>query len=217
MSSEILEPNVVSPERAQSLAAVGPRRCTFEEYLKLGEDTDRTEWIDGTVIKMASDTVTHHRIVSFLAMVLSLYSEVHGLGEVFRSLFAMKLEAQRRGREPDILFVSCDRANLIKENYLDGPADLAVEVISPESVGRDRGEKFIEYEAAGIPEYWLIDPERQRAEFYELGADRLYHLAPTPEGIYESKVLTGFFLRVEWLWTTPLPTIKALRELKLIS
>ncbi len=106
--------------------------------------------------------------------------------------------------------------DLIKETYLDGPADLAVEIVSPESVGRDRGEKFIEYEAAGIPEFWLIDPERRRAEFYELSADGLYHLAAVPEGICHSKILPGFFLRVEWLWRSPAPTIEALRELKLI-
>ena len=51
----------------------------------------------------------------------------------------MKLEEQRREREPDILFVGKERKHLFKKTYLDGAADLAVEIISPESIGRDRG------------------------------------------------------------------------------
>lgn len=47
----------------------------------------------------------------------------------------------------------------MKETYLDGPADLVVGIVSPDSVGRDRGEKFYEYAQGGVPEYWLIDPQ----------------------------------------------------------
>lgn len=45
---------------------------------------------------------------------------------------------------------------------MDGTPDLIVEVTSPESLARDRGEKYVEYEAAGVREYWLIDPDRQQ-------------------------------------------------------
>ena len=114
---------------------------------------------------------------------------------------------QRSGREPDILFIVRDHLDRLKETHLDGPADLAVEVVSPESVGRDRGEKFYEYEQAGLPEYWLVDPQRERAEFYQLQGDR-YRLAfEGDEGEYRSSALTGFWLRVEWLWQEPLPRI----------
>ncbi len=128
----------------------------------------------------------------------------------------MKLAAQRRGREPDILFVGNDRRHLFKKTYLDGAADLAVEIVSPESIGRDRGEKFVEYEAAGIREYWLIDPERRQAEFYRLNSDGFYQLISTPDGIFRSEVLPDFFLRVEWFWQETLPTLRALKELNLI-
>jgi Uma2 family endonuclease len=53
---------------------------------------------------------------------------------------------------------------------------LIVEIISPESSGRDRGEKFYEYEMAGVREYWLIDPQREQVEFYELNAEGRYTL-----------------------------------------
>ncbi len=56
----------------------------------------------------------------------------------------------------------------------DGPPDLVVEVISPESVGGDRGEKFHEYEGAGIAEYWLVDPQREVLEVYVLDDGERY-------------------------------------------
>lgn len=82
---------------------------------------------------------------------------------------------------------------------------------------RDRGEKYYEYEAAGVREYWLIGPDRQQAEFYRLNqGKKRYELIP-PEGVYRSQVVPGFWLKVSWLWQRPLPRVlDVLRELKLI-
>lgn len=217
MSSEILESTESNSPVISTGQAVGPKRVTFEEYLTLGEDTDRIEWIDGEVIRMAPAAERHQELVLFLLHTVGLYVEMNKLGRVISAPFAMKLDSQRRGREPDVLFIRTDRMHIIKTNHLDGPADLTVEIISPESVGRDRGEKFAEYEQAGIPEYWLIDPLRQQAEFFELGIDNVYHLSATPDGVFRSRLLPGFFLRTSWLWQIPAPTIEALRELSLLG
>src|SRR5262249_57909952 len=132
---------------------------------------------------------------------------VQQLGKVFDAPFLMKLA--RSAREPDVLFVANDHLNRMRATLLDGPADLAVEIISPESIGRDRGVKFREYEQAGIREYWLIDPEAQRAEFYQLDAKGKYQVVPPGEdGIYHSAIVPGFWLREEWLWQDTLPEIQ---------
>ena len=68
----------------------------------------------------------------------------------------------------------------MKRLYLDGPADLVIEVVSPGNRGVDRGEKYVEYEQGGVPEYWLLDPERETHEFYQLRANGLYELATIP-------------------------------------
>jgi len=80
------------------------------------------------------------------------------IGEVDDLLMRLP-EAPRRGRVPDLLFVTSAHVGRQHPTYLDGPRDLAVKIISPDSVGRDRGEKVVEYEQAGIPEYWLADTE----------------------------------------------------------
>ena len=194
-----------------------PRRMTFEEYLTSGDEPHMSEWVDGEVIFMSPASRRHQELLTFLVTVVGLFVEVHKSGVVLPAPFAMRLAEQKRGREPDLIFVSRGRAHLVKPTYLDGPADLAVEIVSPESVRRDREEKFAEYEAAGVKEFWLIDPDDKTAEFYELGADARYRPAEVElEGVHRSKVVEGFFLRAAWLWQTPAPTLDALRELKLI-
>jgi Uma2 family endonuclease len=193
------------------------RLVTFEEFLASGDEASMSEWIDGEVIKMSPAAERHQEIILFLAQTLGLYVRLNKVGRILIPPFAMKLAADKRGREPDLIFITQDRVHLIKRTYLDGAADLVVEIISPESIGRDRGEKFVEYEAAGIKEYWLIDPDRESAEFYELGGDGRYRAATIEAAaVYRSKVIEGFFVRPVWFWQTPAPTLEALRELKLI-
>jgi Uma2 family endonuclease len=117
------------------------------------------------------------------------------------------------GREPDLLFVAAARAAQVKRTYVDGPADVAVEVISDESRTRDRREKFVEYETGGVTEYWLIDPDSRSLECYERGDDGRYRPAfAGSEGVFRSAVVEGFRFRVEWLWERP-PLREALAEL----
>ena len=149
---------------------------------------------------MAPASAAHQQLGSFLEKILGLFVELHGLGEVFRAPFAMRIQRPRRGRAPDVLFVSRGREHLLTPNYLNGPADLAIEIISPESVVRDREEKFVEYQAAGVKEYWLIDPDQLTAEFFELREDGRYHPANVDQGNYQSTVVPGFSIKLSWLW-----------------
>jgi Uma2 family endonuclease len=83
-----------------------------------------------------------------------------------------------------------------------------IEIVSEDSVLRDRGTKFAEYELDGVKEYWLIDPERERADFFVLGEDRRFERKlPDRRGFYHSTVLKGFRLNVNWLWQSPLPKV----------
>jgi len=214
---------VVSPEEAalrRRLLAVllepaQPGRMTYEEFLAWADEDTLAEWVDGEIIMTSPASLRHQSTSGFLFQLLSIFVETRRLGVVITAPFQMKLA--HSGREPDLLFVAGDHLHRLRSTYLDGPADLAVEIVSPESVGRDRGDKFTEYEAGGVLEYWLLDPQRRWAEFYHLEGER-YRLAfAGAEGSYRSAVLPGFWLRVEWLWQQPLPPVlDVLRELGLI-
>ena len=199
----------ISPAlRQQLLEALLPeqpatRKMTYEEFLAWADEDTLAEWVNGEVLMTSPASSEHQTISSFLATVIGLYVEQRNVGMLLMAPFQMKLE---HGREPDLIFVAHEHLDRLTKTYLDGPADLVVEIILPESIGRDRGDKFLEYARGGVPEYWLIDPQTHLAEFYHLRAGH-YRLALSgDEGVYHSEVLPGFWLKVEWLWQEPLPS-----------
>ena len=180
-------------------------KMSFEEFLEWADEDTLAEWVNGKVIMSSPASMIHQEISSFLGDILKLFVQNRNMGKVIEAPFQMKLS--NTAREPDLLFVSENHLDRLKKTYLDGPADMAVEIISPESIGRDRGEKFYEYEQAGIPEYWLIDPEKKRAEFYVLNSEGSYDMIKSgSKGKFQSQILPDFWLKVEWLWMEPLPS-----------
>jgi Uma2 family endonuclease len=199
------------------LASVEPRQMTrhlvtYDEFLAWADEDTLAEWVDGEVVMYSPASRRHQEIGLFLGQVIGLYVERSGAGRILLPPFQMKLA--HSGREPDLLFVAQEHLGRLKETYLDGQADLVVEIVSPESAARDRGVKFYEYAQGGVPEYWLIDPQTEWVEFYRLEEDH-YRLAfGGKEGEYHALVLPGFKLRVEWLWQEPLPSpIRTLAEI----
>jgi len=192
-------------------------KLTFEEFLRWCDEDTWAEWEDGEVIVLSPASKRHQDLRGFLEAVMTIYTEQRRLGKVLGAPFLMKTGPELPGREPDLLFIAEGHLKRLKDAYLDGPADLVVEITSPESGERDRGKKFYEYEAGGVREYWLIDPDREQAEFYRLEEGRYRLVYPDAEGIYRSEVLPGFWLRVDWLWQDPLPPVlEVLRGLELV-
>ncbi len=190
----------------------GPPQMTYEEFLDWTDEDMLAEWVDGKVILTSPASRKHQRLLSFLDRFVGLFVESRELGEVLVSPFQMKLP--NSGREPDVLFVAQKHLHRLQDTFLEGPADLVVEIISPESSARDRGDKYYEYEAGGVPEYWLLDPLTERAEFYQLDANGHYQLVRPQDGVYRSAVVPGFWLREEWLWQEPLPSpLRVLAEI----
>jgi Uma2 family endonuclease len=98
-----------------------------------------------------------------------------------------------------------DREHLARKGFFAGPPDLAVEIVSPDSVERDYVAKRHLYREAGVPEYWIIDEENRRITLRHLDRRGRYREVRPRRGRYVSHVLPGFFLRAEWLWQDPLP------------
>ena len=179
---------------------------SYDDFLAWSECGAHREWVDGHVVSMSPVTVRHQEVASFLERLLTTFVAVHSLGKVLSLEFQMKL--QHTGREPDVLFIASANLDRLHESFLDGPADLAVEVVSPDSVKRDRQEKFNEYEQGGVREYWLIDPRLSEAQFFRLNARGSFdRVAVGRDGTFRSVVLPDFWLRVEWLWQQPLPDV----------
>jgi Uma2 family endonuclease len=193
------------PRRSTPYVARVP--MTDEEFMAWDHGNRLAEWVDGEAFIYMTTTNEHERILTFLAYLLSVYCSVTGAGVIRRGPFAMRGVPGGSIREPDLAFVAAENAHRITEARLDGPADLAIEVVSDDSPARDRRAKFREYQAAGVPEYWIIDsrPRRRKADFYVLNdgpGGQQYQAAPlTPEGLYRSTVLPELVLDPAWLWS----------------
>jgi Uma2 family endonuclease len=187
-------------------------RMSYQDFLERYDDGSHIEWVDGEVIEMPPIGEEHDRLDTFLLRLLGEYLEHHPLGELRHDPFNMKTGADLPGRSPDILFVTRKNLKRLKKTYLNGPADLAVEIISPGTRAIDRGDKYFEYERGGVSEYWLIDPHRTHAEFYQRDRRGRYQLIPPdPKGVYQSRAIKGLWLKVPWLWH-PFPTLSAVRR-----
>ena len=158
--------------------AAPPAPVSFEEFLAWADEDTPAEWVDGRIILMSPSNADHQLLAGFLYRLLAHVVETRGSGLVLFAPFIMRIPSRPSGREPDVLFLSGEHLDRLRDTYVDGPADLAVEIVSPDSEERDRGEKLVEYESAGIPEYWVVDPLRRDALFYVLGADGRYHRGP---------------------------------------
>lgn len=191
-----------------------PDCMTFEQFLTDPNVPEHSEWVGGKVVELDGVNRDHCQLTCHLIAILGLYVDDRQLGCVLIRPFQTKLLDSSRA--PDLLVVLAENVERVKANYLDGPADLVVEVISPGSAGRDRGEKYFEYESAGVPEYWLIDPKREVAEFYRLDERGIYTaMQPDADGRLHSTAVPGLWIRVEWLWTRPC-SIDVAREWGLI-
>jgi Uma2 family endonuclease len=197
------------------IGKIAPERTTeqripmrYDEFqTRIPEDT-RAEWTNGEAILLMPPTIRHQDIVAFLLILLRLFVDMKRLGKALGAPCEMRLVAQDSAREPDILFVA--RANLARltAQRLVGPADLVVEVVSDESAMRDRVEKWQEYQAAGIHEYWLVDPRPGKPIVEVWGLDdtgQYQPIAPSAGGILASRVLPGFWLDRTWLEAEELP------------
>ena len=191
---------------------------TYEEFLAWCDEDTFAEWVNGRIVMMTPAADRHQMLVGFLLTILRVFVESRHLGTVLCAPFQMKTGPDLSGREPDLLYIAQERMARLRGTYLDGPADLAIEITSPESRLRDRGEKFAEYEAGGVREYWIIDPDAHRADFFRLDDEGRYQrIFPGSDGIFRSEVVPGFWLRVGWLWQEPLPPVlDVLRDLAVI-
>lgn len=177
---------------------------TYQDYLQAFDEDAHVEWVQGEAIIFAPATRGHQSLVAYLIQLLGSYIDFFQSGVLLPAPYQMKVSPDSNAREPDLLFVKTENKHYLEEQRLAGVADLVIEVVSPESVKRDNEDKFAEYEAAGIREYWIIDsrPEAPGAEFWVLDEHGQYQSMPVHNHIYHSTVLPGFWLNTAWLWNT---------------
>jgi Uma2 family endonuclease len=181
----------------------GRPRISYEEFLALPLETVHTEWVDGELVPMPSVSGAHQDVVRFVLVLLDGYLSERPIGILRYDPFQIRADPRGPGRAPDVLVLLNEHVDRLHDLFVEGPADLIVEVVSPSGATRDYVEKFREYEAAGVPEYWVIDPAHVEATFFVLRDGRYEAQDLGADGTFQSTVLPGFWIRPQWLWERP--------------
>lgn len=176
-------------ELQQNIAAEAKER---QKFYDLVHEDHKAEFINGEIV-FHSPVKRQHWLVSMqLSSQLHQHVKKRALGEV--GVEKVMIRLTRNDYEPDICFFTKEKAKDFTPGQMLFPApDFVVEITSPSTEKIDREEKFIDYAAHGIPEYWIIDPEKQTLEQYALEG-RSYQLQQklSRKGMVESLVIKDF-------------------------
>ena len=143
---------------------------TSEDYWNLPED-ERAELIDGKFYDMAPPSRIHQKLVMELSATIREYiKKNHGSCEVYPAPFAVNLDADDKDWvEPDVSVI-CD-PNKLTDRGCSGAPDLIFEIVSPTSRKMDYSLKNMIYSQAGVREYWIVDPAKERITVYHYEVD----------------------------------------------
>jgi Uma2 family endonuclease len=170
-----------------------------EDYLEL--DTNHLiEYSHGFIEVLEMPTEFHQDLVFMLAQLLARFVKARNLGKVLLAPLRVKVGLNKY-REPDVVFMLKEHSQRRNDKYWDG-ADLVMEVLSPDDRNRDLVKKRREYAWAGIPEYWLIDPEYRTITVLSLSEQHyVVHGEFTLGEQATSRLLEGFTVDLTALFT----------------
>ncbi|MCB9434723.1 MAG: Uma2 family endonuclease [Ardenticatenaceae bacterium] len=184
------------PQYAQQLQAVLAREVLKRQdfYNQISED-DKAEFINGEIILHSPVRLRHNTASGNLYRLLSSYVIAYDLGYVGHEKIMVSLT--RNDYEPDVCYFAKNTASQFQPDQMRFPApDLAVEVVSKSTEANDRGIKFADYAAHGVQEYWIIDPEAETVEQYQLEEGEYVLQVKAKTGTIESTTVAGFIIPI---------------------
>ena len=190
----------LATETIRPTTPASPRLYTYKELVaEFPESTVPCELWEGQLIMSPTPSFFHQQVLFRFQRALFDWVEPRNLGKVVGAPVDMVL-SEHRVTQPDVAFIAKERLHIIQRVIM-GPVDLAAEIISLGSRNRDRIEKRDLYEQHGVREYWIIDPEPETVDVFELVNSR-YELIMrcTPGQTAASHLLPGFEVSVRDLF-----------------
>ena len=134
-------------------------------------DGERAELIDGKIYNMAPPSFIHQKLINKLSQKITNYIDSKvGSCELVPAPFAVFLNADDKTYvEPDISVI-CDKNKLTDRGCIGAP-DFIIEIVSPSSRKMDYSKKNALYSEAGVREYWIVDPAKERTTIYRYEED----------------------------------------------
>lgn len=171
-------------------------KYTHADLVAIPYDGKRREIVDGELLVTPSPNLRHQAIARRITFAFMQYLQAHPTGEVFFAPLDVIL-SDLDVLEPDLLFVLNERRHVLQD-WVRGAPDLVVEILSPTTAANDRGPKLKAYARHGVPECWIVDPDRKAIEVYRKSPEG-YRLAETftSDQKLSSMLLPGLELSVK--------------------
>lgn len=147
------------------MARTASRRLTYEDLLALPDDGLRHELIDGEHYVSPAPSLRHQEISGNLHYILHGFLRTHPIGKVYFAPCDVVF-TPTNVVEPDLLFVSQDRSEILTARNVQGAPDLVIEVLSDSTRSMDEKRKLELYDRFGVSEYWLADPVLETVRVY---------------------------------------------------
>jgi Uma2 family endonuclease len=158
------------------MSPVASTKWTYEDLLLLPEDGLRHEIIDGEHYVNASPVTRHQRVSYRLVLAIGIYLEQHPIGELFFAPLDI-IFTRYDVVEPDLLYISNERREIITTKNIQGSPDLLIEILSQSNKKYDEVTKHALYERTGVGEYWIVDPVRNAVRVFRRNAAGRYERA----------------------------------------
>ncbi len=144
-----------------------PGPLTYEDYVELPDDGKQYEILDGELFVSPAPVPRHQRVSRNLQWILEGHLRSRRSGELLNAPIDLIL-AQTTIAQPDLLFVRAGREAIVTERAVEGPPDLVVEILSPNTTRKDRTTKAMLYARYRVSHYWILDPAERIFEGYTL-------------------------------------------------
>ena len=131
------------------------RKFTYEDYRNTPDDV-RYELLDGELALVPAPNMAHQGTSTILLRLIDTFVYIRKLGKTFHAPTDVVF-SDTEVAQPDLIFVSNERAHIITEQNIRGAPDLVIEILSPSTASRDRNFKRALYERHGVKEYWMVD------------------------------------------------------------
>ena len=152
---------------AMAIVVNSQTKLTYEDYVLLPDDGKIHEIIDGEHYMTPAPETYHQTLSRRIQFQLYEQIEERGLGLVFDAPTDVQL-SEIDIVQPDLLVIEASRRSMVSPKKVTGPPDLVVEIVSESTARKDRELKRDLYQRAGVPEYWLVDPESQQVGKHRL-------------------------------------------------
>jgi Uma2 family endonuclease len=183
-----------------SLIPPGKIILTYDDYCALPNDRNRYEILDGELFVTPAPATKHQIALGNLYRIVSIYVIAHRMGRLLLAPTDLILAATTVVQS-DLIFVGNDRSQIVTPRGVEGVPTLVVEILSPTTHRTDRETKAQLYAKYGVPHYWLIDPDQQVLEAYELSGDQ-YNLVTRAQDAdrFTPSIFPGLSIQISDLW-----------------